>query len=272
MSHIKNSLEELEPTNGSENIDSLQIETEEYTQGDSAAETTPRHNPDIWGENISEDKNDSEENEKEESKDNGEKGKRRYNKKNNRRIANLKRVKDQKKQKLASLKSKRDVKKADKTRGYLVVSLGNNTKHNKQVKLDAVDKEVLTSGIYDLEVEIYELEGDIKNVKDQISSLANAKASSSKDKLSKMKENKKVNDLVARIDRELTKAAKNGNAQIISEIRLQAHTGNTNKAYESIKSFLSENVETVSKQLDKSSQLQDSVLNKIIEKISKVQS
>lgn len=258
MEHLNKSPGELDPTNGNENIENLQVDTEENTQEVSA-------------------ENNSEENQQQETTDNAAKGKRKYSKKNNRRIANLKNTKSLKKRKLARLKDERSSKKAAIRRGYLISNLNNNEEdsnpeHNKHVTLDPADKEILCSGITELDLDIYDLEQEVKKVNNQMFSLASAKTSTNRDKLNKKKESKKVDDLVDRVSRELTKASKNGSTGIISKIQLQAQTGNKNEAFETIKSFLADQVKTVSKKLDNSKQLQDNVLNRVIEKLSKVQS
>jgi len=308
MEHTDKSPEELDPTNGNENNENLQNDSEENTQdantekkpsvhvpgmidrmeeegakkraqeseqNDDAPKTPSKRDPSVWHENEENPENDSEENQEQEETETNAKGKKRYSKRNNKRIANLKRTKGQKEKKLARLESERDTKKADVSRGYLIVHLNDDesdTEHSKHVQLNTSDKEVIRAVIAEKDFEIYELGLDIGEIDSKIRDLASAKKSSYKDRLSKKRKTKNEDDLVKRVDKELSKTSTNGGAEIISEIQKQIQSGKKNEAYYSLKAFLSEQVKTVAKKLDKSEQLEKNVLDRVIENISKVQS
>lgn len=199
---------------------------------------------------------------------------RRHYRKDNTRIANLKNTKLQKQKKLARLISERDSKKADRDRGYINVPLNDDsdTQRVKQVQLDPSDKEMLRSVIAEREYEIYELGLDIDELELKIKNLATAKKSSFKKKLSKKKQDKNENDMVKRIDSALDKASKNGSKEIVSKIKQQVRSGKKDDAYDSLKSFLSQQVKPVAKKLDKDAKLEKNVLDKVIEKLSTSQS
>lgn len=215
--------------------------------------------------------NNSEENTKSENEDTNSSAGRKHYRKDNRRIANLKNTKSRKQEKLARLNGERDTKKADLDRGYLIVQLGDDSERVKHVPLDASDKEMIRSVIAEKEFEIYELGLDIDEIDLKLRELAAAKKTSFKDRLSKKRQVKKEDDLVDRVGRELNKASQNGDEKIISEIQQQVKSGKKNEAYDSLKSFLSEQVKPVAKKLDKSEQLEKKVLDRVLEKLSKVQ-
>lgn len=196
---------------------------------------------------------------------------RKHYRRDNRRIANLKNVKSRKQEKMARLTSERDSKKADLDRGYMIISLNDDsdTQRVKHVPLDPSDKEMLKSVIAEREYDMYELGLDIEELELKIKNLAAAKKTSFKDKLSKSKRVKKENDLVKRVEGELIEASKNGSNQIVSHILQQVQSGNKNDAYNSLKSFLSQQVKTVAKQFDKDEKLEKIVLDRILESYSK---
>ncbi len=308
MENTNNSPEELNPTNGNENNDNIQNNSEENIQDantekepsihvpgmiermeeegakkiaqeseqtDDKANKTRKRDPRVWEENVEADENHSEENQEQEDPETNAKGKKRYNKRNNKRIANLKRTKVQKEKKLARLISERNTKKADIDRGYLIVHLNDDesdTEHSKHVRLNGADKEVIKAVIAEREDEIFDLNEEIEKIDADLLALATVRKSSARDRLGKKKQTKKEDDLVDRVGRELNKASNNGDEKIISEIQQQVQSGHNNDAYYSLKAFLSEQVKTVAKKLDKSEQLEKKVLDRVLENISKAQS
>ncbi len=308
MENTNNSPEELNPTNGNENNDNIQNNSEENIQNantekkspvhvpgmiermeeegakkiaqeseqtDDKANKTRKRDPRVWEENVEADENHSEENQEQEDPETNAKGKKRYNKRNNKRIANLKRTKVQKEKKLARLISERNTKKADIDRGYLIVHLNDDesdTEHSKHVRLNGADKEVIKAVIAEREDEIFDLNEEIEKIDADLLALATVRKSSARDRLGKKKQTKKEDDLVDRVGRELNKASNNGDEKIISEIQQQVQSGHNNDAYYSLKAFLSEQVKTVAKKLDKSEQLEKKVLDRVLENISKAQS
>lgn len=193
---------------------------------------------------------------------------RRHYRKNNKTIANLNLTRDQKKQKEERLSKEIADKKADLDRGYLIVQLGEDSERVKHVQLDAPDKEIIRSVIAEKEYEKYELGLDIGDIELKICDLAAAKKSSYKDKLSKRKAGKMENDLVRRVNKELDKASQNGSKELVSKIEQQVKEGKTGAAYDSLKSFLSQEVKTVSKKLNKSSELEQKVLERVLDKLN----
>ena len=241
MENANFSHEHLEPTNGEEKSN---------LQNNSEASTQPEN-----------------------AETNNGSGRKHY-RRDNRRIANLKNVKSRKQEKMARLTSERDSKKADLDRGYMIISLNNDsdTQRVKHVPLDPSDKEMLRSVIAEREYDMYELGLDLDELELKIKNLAAAKKTSFKDKLSKSKRVKKENDLVKRVEGELIEAQKNDSKKIVSQIQQQAQSGNKNGAYDSLKFFLSQEVKTVAKKLDKDAKLEKTVLDKVIDKLSTSQS
>jgi len=304
MENTNNSPEELNPTNGNENNDNLQNNSEENTQNENTEKKTPIHVPGMIERMIEEDsKKESEETQKEpdpviipkrdssvwdhiddtaennaEENNNQETNgteKRRYNKRNNKRIANLKRAKEQKEKKKDRLGSERDAKKADISRGYLIVHLNDDesdTEHTKHVPLDVADKEIIKAVIAEREEEIFDLKEEIEKIDNDIKVLASVRKSSARNRLGKKIQTKQEKKLVEQIDKALTKASGNGKQELVSEIESQIKKGDNSKAYNSLKAFLSEQVKPVAKKLDKSEEFEKSVLNKVIENITKAQS
>jgi hypothetical protein len=191
---------------------------------------------------------------------------RRHSRKGNRRLANLNTTKAQKQKKMARLTSERDGKKADLDRGYINVQIGDDSERVKRVSLDSSDKEVIKSVIAEKSLEIYELGLDISEIDLKIRDLAIAKKSSYNNKLSKKKAGKTEDDLVKRVSKELDKASQSGNKEIVSQIQQDVQAGNKSDAYKSLKSFLSENVKTVSRKLSKSKELETKVLDRVLDK------
>ncbi|HOJ07776.1 MAG: hypothetical protein HND40_15975 [Ignavibacteriota bacterium] len=228
--------EELNPTNGERNNENLQNNSGESTQPENA-----------------ETKNGS--------------GRRHY-RKDNKIIANFKRTRDQKKQKEERLNKEIADKKADLDRGYLIVPLGDDTEKVKHVTLDITDKEIIKAVIEEKKLEKFDVEQEIKKIDNDILILASAKRSTNRNKLNKKKAYLKESELVKRIDKELDKASKNGSKDLVSKIEQQVKEGKTVKAYESLKSFLSQEVKTVSKKLSKSSQLEQKVLERVLDKLN----
>ena len=197
---------------------------------------------------------------------------RRHYRKDNRLIADLKRTLTQKNIKNSRLQSEIEKYKADLQRGYLIVPLGDDSRTVKHLKLNKADKKTITAAIWQREFEKYELDLDKSELEMKISQIASAKTSSYRDKLSKKKKEKNENDLVKRIVGALDKASKNGSKDIVSQMQQQAQSGNRNEAYHSLKSFLAQEVKTVAKKLDKSSELENNVIERVFEKLSVSQS
>jgi len=287
----------LEPTNGEENIN-LQSNSEENIQPENVEKQIPKHfsglsdlipededeerrrqedDRELWERMNEEDETNSGGSD-EEKTDVGQQlnqstGRKHY-RKDNTRIANLNTTKLQKQKKLARLIRERDSKKADRDRGYINVPLNDDadTKRVKQVQLDPSDKEMLRSVIAEKEYEIYELGLDIDEIDVKIRALATAKTSSFQNRLNKKKQDKNENDMVKRIDSALDKASKNGSKEIVSKIKQQVQSGKKDDAYDSLKSFLSQQVKPVAKKLDKDSKLEKNVLDRVIDKLSSSQS
>ena len=237
MTDILVTPEELDPTNGEENNNNnLQNNSEENTQPENA-ET------------------------------NNGSGRKHY-RKDNRRIADLKRTKTQKEKRDKRLGDEIDSLKADLARGYLIVQLVENSEKVKHVQLDVSDKEIIRSAIAEKEYKKYELGLDIGEIDMKIRELAVAKKSSYKARLSKKKTSKKEDDLVKRVIKELDEASKNGGKVIVDRIQQEAQAGNKDDAYDSLKSFLSQEVKTVSKKLSKSSELEQKVLERVLDKLN----
>jgi hypothetical protein len=236
MENKNNSPEELDPTNENENNESLQT--------------------------------DSEENNNNESNSNG-KSKKRYYKGNNRKLANLRRTKSLKKQKQTRLISEIETLKADLKRGYFIVETEEGQTRHKP--LDVADKKVISSKISELDYESFLLTFEIGDIDENIRDLASVKKSNITDKKNKVRRSKQEDDLVDRVGRELNKASTNDGAEVISAIQQQVKSGKKNEAYDSLKSFLSEQVKPVAKKLDKSEQLEKKVLDRVLEKLSKAQ-
>ena len=286
---------ELNPTNGEENNNnSLQNNSGENTQNENIEKQNPKHfsglfdmtpeeeerrtqeeaDRELW-ERINEEDEKNSGGSEEEKKDVGEQliqstGRRHY-KKNNLLIAGLKRTKTQKVGKDKRLGDEIDSLKADLARGYLIVHLGEDSTRVKHVQLDVSDKKVIKSVIAKKEFERYELGLDIGEIDSKIRDLASAKQSTYKDKLSKKKASKNEDDLVKRVIKEMDAAAKNGGKEIVSRIQKEVQAGNKDDAYKSLKSFLSENVKTVSRKLNKSKELESSVLGRVLDKQSSAQ-
>jgi len=197
---------------------------------------------------------------------------RRHYRKDNRLIADLKRTLTQKNIKNSRLQSEIDKYKADLERGYLIVPLGDDSRAVKHLRLNKADKKTITAAIWQREFEKYELGLDISELEMRISQIASAKTSSYRDKLSKKKKEKNENDLVKRIVGALDKASKNGSKDIVSQMQQQAQSGDKNEAYQSLKSFLAQEVKTVAKKLGKSSELEHNVIGRVFEKLSVSQS
>jgi len=287
----------LEPTNGEENSN-LQNNSEENTQPENVEKQIPKHfsglsdiipdeeeielrrqeeDRELW-ERMNEEDEINSGGSDEEKTDVGQQlnqstGRKHY-RKDNTRIANLNTTKLQKQKKLARLIRERDSKKADRDRGYINVPLNDDadTKRVKQVQLDPSDKEMLRSVIAEKEYEIYELGLDIDEIDVKIRALATAKTSSFQNRLNKKKQDKNENDMVKRIDSALDKASKNGSKEIVSKIKQQVQSGKKDDAYDSLKSFLSQQVKPVAKKLDKDSKLEKNVLDRVIDKLSSSQS
>lgn len=234
--------------------------------------TTPEELDPTNGSEIKNLQNNSEENKQPENAETNNGSGRRHFKKDNSLIAGLKRTKTQKVGKDKRLSDEIDSLKADLARGYLIVQLVEDSEKLKHVQLDVSDKEMIKSAIAEKEYEKYELGLDIGEIDMKIRTLASAKTSSFKKKLSKKKQDKNENDMVKKIDSALDKASKNGSKEIISKIQQQVQTGNKNDAYDSLKSFLSQQVKTVAKKLDKDEKLEKNVLDRVIDKLSASQS
>jgi hypothetical protein len=202
-----------------------------------------------------------------ESKESGKT--RRHSRRDNKKIASLKTVKSRKQEKLDRLKSERDAKKADLERGYLIVSLGDESKPErvKHMQLDVSDKEVIKAVIAEKDLEIYELEEEIESINVKMAGMASLKKESYRHRLNKRKQTKTESNLVVRVDKELNAALKNGNSDKVLEIRQNIQSGKTIEAYKSLKSFLSEEVKPISKKLDKSVELEKVVLERVLEKL-----
>lgn len=216
--------------------------------------------------------NNSEEKEQPENADTGNGSGRRHYRKDNRHIANLKNTKALKLKKMERLTSERDGKKADLDRGYISVQLGDDPDRVKRVSLDSTDKEMIKSVIAEKDYEVYELGLEIADIDLKICALATAKKSSFKNKLSKKKQDKNESDLVKKIGSTLDNASKNGSKEIVSQLQQQAQSGNKNDAYKSLKSFLSQQLKTVAKKLDKDEKLEKNVLDRVLDKLSVSQS
>lgn len=308
MENTNFSPEHLEPTNGEENIN-LQNNSEENTKNENVERQTPKHfsglsdiipeeeerrmqddDRELWERMNEEDETNSagseEENvERTNDKDPGKDDEktdvgeqlnqstvRRHYKKDNLQIAGLKRIKDQKVRKDKRLGDEIDSLKSDLARGYLIVQLVEDSEKMKHVQLDVSDKEMIKSAIAEKEYEKYELGLDIGEIDMKIRTLASAKKSSFQNKLSKKKQDKNENDMVKRINSALDKASKNGSKEIVSKIKQQVQSGKKDDAYDSLKSFLSQQVKPVAKKLDKDSKLEKNVLDRVIDKLSSSQS
>ncbi len=237
MENTNNSPEELNPTNGNENNDNLQ--------------------------------NNSEENNNHKSNSNG-KGKKRYYKGNNRKLANLNRTKSLKKQKQERLISEIETLKADLNRGYIIVADEEGQTRHKP--LDVADKKVISSKISELDFERFMLTFEIADLDEDIRNLAGVKKSSITDKKSKIRRSKNEDNLVQCVSKALIKASENGSEEKISKIKQQIQSGQKNAAYNSLKSFLSEEVKPVAKKLNKSVELEKNVIERVLDKLVPEQS
>jgi len=281
----------LEPTNGEENIN-LQSNSEENTKNENVEKQIPKHfsglseiipedeeeerrrqedDRELWERMNEEDETNSAGSE-EEKTDVGEQlsqsnGKR-HNKKDNKKISDLKRVQNQKQKKLDRLTQEISKQKADLDRGYLIVPLAEGSEKVKHVKLNKSDRGIIEAAIAYSEYDKLETGLDIGEIEQKIIDLASRKKSSYKDRLNKKKANLKESELVKRIDKELDKASKNGSRELVSRIEQQVKEGKTSAAYESLKSFLSTEVKTVSKKLSKSSELEQKVLERVLDKLN----
>ena len=212
--------------------------------------------------------NNSEESTQPENAETNNRSGRKHYKKDNKTIANLKLTRNQKKQREERLRKEIADKKADLDRGYLIVPLGDDTEKVKHVPLDITDKEVIKAVIEEKKVEEFDVKQELKKIESDILTLASAKRSTHRNKLSKKKANLKESELVNRIDKELDKASKNGSRALVSRIEQQVKEGKTSAAYDSLKSFLSKEVKTVSKKLSKSSELEQKVLDRVLDKLN----
>ena len=196
---------------------------------------------------------------------------RKHQKKDNRRIANLKRTKSQKERKSERLVFEIDSHKADIDRGYLIVQLGDDSEKIKHVQLEISDREMIRSVIAEKEYIKYELSLDIAEIDLKIRELASAKKTSYKDKLNRIRQEKKENDLVKRVSKELDSVGKSGSNEVVLSIKDQLVAGNKTEAYKSLKSFLSQEVNPVAKKLSKSKVLEKNVLKRVLDKLAPVQ-
>ncbi|MCZ7616617.1 MAG: hypothetical protein PHY57_10940 [Ignavibacterium sp.] len=288
--------EELDSNNSIENNNNniLQNNSEENTKKENVERQTPKHfsglsditpeeeerrmqdeDRELW-EHINEEEETNSAGSEEEKTDvveqlNQSTGRRHY-KKDNLTIAGLKRIQNQKRKKVSRLTQENSKMKADLDRGYLIVPLAEGSENVKHIKLNKSDREIIEAAIAYNEFDKYETGLDIGEIEQRIIDLASRKKSSYKDKLSKKKANLKESELVKRVDKELDKASKNGSKEIVSRIQQQVQSGNKNDAYNSLKSFLSQQVKTVAKKLDKDEKLEKNVLDRVIDKLSAAQS
>lgn len=284
--------EELDSYNSIENNnnENLQNNSEESTQPENAEIQNPKHfsglvditpeeedegrrrqdeDRELWERKNEEDETNSAGSEEENVGDqlNQSTGKR-HNKKDNKTISDLKRVQNQKQKKLDRLTQEISKQKADLDRGYLIVPLAEGSEKEKHVKLNKSDRGIIEAAIAYSEYDKLETGLDIGEIEQKIIDLASRKKSSYKDRLNKKKANLKESDLVKRIGKELDKASKNGSKALVSRIEQQVKEGKTSAAYDSLKSFLSKEVKTVSKKLSKSSELEQKVLDRVLDKLN----
>lgn len=187
----------------------------------------------------------------------------------NKMISNLKTVKKQKENKVARLTRERDKQKDDLNRGYIIVPL--DDQRSKHVKIDTTDKSIIASSIAEKEFEIYELGLDIEEIKMKIQDLATAKKSNFKGKLSKKKQSIKDDKTLKQINGKLTEALNNGSKSVINNIQEQYNSGNKIDAYYSLKEFLSQELKSVAKQLNKSPEREKEMLDRVLDKLSKAE-
>jgi hypothetical protein len=301
MQNSNNSPEELNPTNGNENNANLQNNSEENKQDADTEKKSPvrvpgmiekmieeseqkeseineqteempivpRRDPSVWEHKSDDTEDNTEENSDQESNANDEKRIRDY-KGSNRKLAGLRRTKSQKQKKYDRLVSEMNDLKAEQKRGYRIVeNADGQIKHNP---IESSERLVISFKISDLDYERFMLRIEIQILDQKIKSLASRKRSNSITKKEKAVRSKQENDLVGRVSKELTEASKNGSKEIVTEIQHQIQSGKRNEAYKSLKSFLSEEVKPVAKKLNKSTEMEKNVLERVLDKLSPAQS
>jgi hypothetical protein len=79
---------------------------------------------------------------------------------------------------------------------------------------------------------------------------------------------KKVNGFVTRIQNGLKESNKNGANNGLVEMQTKIKESGRNEAYRSLKNFLGTELQPVAKKLGKSAQLEETVLNKVLDKLT----
>lgn len=290
----------LEPTNGEENSN-LQNNSEENTKDESVGKEIPKHFSGLSDiipeeeeeerrrqdddrellERMNEEERDpnrehkSDEIDEQSEKDDNHEGQpeevddqkqvRDY-RGSNKKLAGFVRVRSQKQGKYERLVSEMDDLKADLKRGYRIVT--NDEGSVNHIPITSSENMVISFKISDLDFERFMLRFEIADLDQAIKQLASRKRTNRITKKKKVARSKQEDKLVKQVTSAMTKASKNGSTEIVSQIQQQAQAGKDNEAYDSLKSFLSQKVKTVSKKLSKSPELEKNVLGKVIDKLS----
>jgi len=300
MKNSNQTPEELNPTNGKENYDNLQNNSEENILNENVEKQKPKHVPGLIEKMLEEGERKSKEDHREIEKEpiepirdpsvwerrsedeenkNEDSGNDADPKSNNevrdykgskKKLANRTTVRDQKQKKYIRLVSEMNEYKAELKRGYRIVE--NDDGQVRHVSLTSAEKDVISFKISDLDYERFMLRIEIQGLDQKISQIATKKLKINRTKKNKAAKSIKEDKLVQRVNRELSEAAKNGSKKIVSQIQQQVQSGNKNDAYDSLKSFLSLQVKTVAKKLDKDEKLEKIVLERVIDKLSASQS
>lgn len=294
--------EELDSNNSIENNNNnLQNNSEESTKNENVEKQKPKHFPglfdltpeeielrrqeedrELW-ERINEeerdpnnsdrksevDKNISDAN-KDQDKNSDSKKKIRVSKDSGTKLASLRRSKSQKQLKYNRLVKEMRSLKADQKRGYRIVE--NKDGQKVHIPIDSTEDLILSLQISERDRERFNLRYEIRDIDQDIKSLANKKLSNSKLEKERARMSEQQHNLVKRIMGELDKASKNGTSARVAEIRSQATNGSKDIAAALLKSFLSDNVQTVFKKLSKSDELEKNVMERVLDKLNSVQS
>ncbi len=191
----------------------------------------------------------------------------RYVKKNNKKIATKRNSMVSKNGKLDRLEKELEGLQSDLKRGYRIEK-DDDEGTTQHIPILGSERNVIDAQIQDLKIQIFDLKEEIAELDNEISMLSTNKSSSLKGKLNDRKTAKKVNAFVTRIQSGLKGSNTNGANNGLVEMQTKIKESGRNEAYRSLKNFLGKELQPVAKKLGKSSQLEETVLNKVLDKLT----